>query len=111
MISGDVAYSYMGSDDARPLGVLFFGQISRVRLKQPPQAVPLALVLGEIVSILGQTMPIQSRSGINDGLVDGFGRGSMMWIFQRKQRICDHSGFHPQVFLSCACLIFRGAVG
>lgn len=33
-ISEDVAYSYMGSDDPRPLEVLVFGQITRVRLKQ-----------------------------------------------------------------------------
>lgn len=73
-----MVYSCVGSDDARPLEGLVFGQISRVRLELPLQAVPLAFVLGEIVSILGQTV---STSGVTDGLVDGFGRGSMMWIF------------------------------
>lgn len=46
-----------------------------------PQAVSLVIVQAEIVSILGQTVSFQSRSGNTDGLVDGFGRGFMMWIF------------------------------
>lgn len=97
-----MAYSYVGSDDARPLEVLVFGQISRERLKQPPQAVPLAFVLGEIVSIWGRPCPFRAEVGLLMAWWMDLEEAPRCGSSKGSSEFCDHSGFYPQVFPSCA---------
>lgn len=62
-----MAYSYTWSDDARPLEVLFFGQISRVRLKQPTCLLRLChwpLCWEKMYPYWGRLCPFRAEVGI-----------------------------------------------
>lgn len=84
----------------------------------PPEVVPLGFVQGEIMSVLRQTVSIQTRSGSpNLLLLSEFGRQLCSWSLSHKVDLIkaavhlvsavEHNGFHPQMFSSCASVSCR----
>lgn len=64
----------------------------------PPQAVPLGFVLGEIMSILGPTVSIQTRSVSSNVLIDG-----LIW----ERQFCSWSLLHDVALLKASCVSNR----
>ena len=75
---------------------------------------PLSFVLGEIMSLLGQTVSIQTRSESPNVLLAGliWERQFCSWSLLHDVDLLkaavhlvsavEHSGLHPQMFSSCA---------
>lgn len=80
----------------------------------PPQVVPLGFVLGEMMSALGQTVSIQTRSGSPNVLLADLTRERQFCSWSLLHDVdllktavhlvsaVEHSGLHPQMFSSPA---------